>query len=170
MVRSFGLGCVVGCVSEPHYRIGLRPFLTLDDIELNIIALFQGFVPVQLNCGVVNEYVWPVFTPDESVALGIVEPLDFSFVLSHRLPPSLHRLEVKAHKWTTGDLRAASSMTMQGGERLIPNRGRASTKWDESQRGPGTAPSGWDRRKFIFYVSSRPRRHSRGRRKGFFRP
>jgi hypothetical protein len=38
----------------------------------------------------VDEYVWPVFTPDESVAFGVVEPLDLSFVLSHRLPPSLH--------------------------------------------------------------------------------
>jgi hypothetical protein len=32
-----------------------------------------------------DEYIWPVFTSDESVALGVVEPLDFAFVLSHRL-------------------------------------------------------------------------------------
>jgi hypothetical protein len=62
----------------------------LNDVELHVIALFQSFVSIQLNCGVVNEYVWPVFTPDESVALGVVKPLDLSFVLSHRLPPSLH--------------------------------------------------------------------------------
>ena len=79
----------MGGVPEPEYSIGLWTLLTLDDVKLNIIALFQSFVPIQLNCRIVDEYVWPVFTPDESVALGIVEPLDLTFVLSHRLPPSL---------------------------------------------------------------------------------
>ena len=35
--------------SQPDYRIRLRAFLALDDVELNIIALFQRFVSVQLN-------------------------------------------------------------------------------------------------------------------------
>jgi hypothetical protein len=81
----------MGGISKPQNPIGLRAFLTLDDIEFNVIALFQSFVSVQLNCRVMNEYVWPVFTPDESVALGVVKPLDLPFVLSHRLPPSLQR-------------------------------------------------------------------------------
>ena len=80
----------MGGVPEPDDRIGLRTLLALDDVELYVIALFQSFVPIQLDCRVVDEYVWPVFTPDESVAFGVVEPLDLSFVLSHRLPPSLH--------------------------------------------------------------------------------
>jgi len=80
----------MGGIPEPYDRIGLGTLLTLNDVELHVIALFQSFVSVQLNCRVVNEYVWPVFTPDESVALGIVKPLDLTFVLSHRLPPSLH--------------------------------------------------------------------------------
>jgi hypothetical protein len=37
----------------------------------------------------VDEYIRPVFASDESVALGVVEPLDLTFVLSsHRLLPS----------------------------------------------------------------------------------
>jgi hypothetical protein len=80
----------MGGVPEPDDRIGLRTLLALDDVKLYVIALFQSFVPIQLDCRVVDEYVWPVFTPDESVAFGVVEPLDLSFVLSHRLPPSLH--------------------------------------------------------------------------------
>src|SRR5579863_8071996 len=80
----------MGGVSQTDHSIRLRSFLSLDDVELHIIALFERFVSIQLNRRVVNEYVWPVFTPDESVALGIVEPLDLTFVLSHRLPPSLH--------------------------------------------------------------------------------
>jgi hypothetical protein len=87
----------MGGVSEPDDSIGLWTLLTLDDVELHIIALLQSFVPIQLNRGVVDEYVWPVFTPDESVALGVVEPLDLTFVLSHRLPPSLHDV-VKANE------------------------------------------------------------------------
>jgi hypothetical protein len=35
-----------------------------------------------------NENIRPVFTSDESVALGVVEPLDLSLVLSHRFLPS----------------------------------------------------------------------------------
>ena len=87
----------MGGVPEPEYSIGLWTLLTLDDVKLNIIALFQSFVPIQLNCRIVDEYVWPVFTPDESVALGVVEPLNLTFVLSHRLPPSLHDV-VKANE------------------------------------------------------------------------
>jgi hypothetical protein len=82
---------VRGSVLEAYYSVSLRTFLTLDDIELNVIALFQGFVSVQLNRRIVNEYIWPVIASDETVALGVVEPLDLPFVLSHWLLPSLHR-------------------------------------------------------------------------------
>ena len=75
-------------VSEADNRIRLRPFLAFDDVELDLIAFFERFVPVQLDCRVVNEYVRPVFTSDESVALGVVKPLDLTFVLSHRFLPS----------------------------------------------------------------------------------
>jgi hypothetical protein len=75
----------MGGVPQPEYSIGLWTLLTLNDVELDVIALFQSFVSVQLNCRIMNEYVRPVFTPDESVALGVVEPLDLTFVLSHRL-------------------------------------------------------------------------------------
>jgi hypothetical protein len=34
---------------QPDNSIRLRALLTLDDVELNIIALFQRFVSVQLN-------------------------------------------------------------------------------------------------------------------------
>ena len=86
------LGCVVGgCISHADYSIRLRTFLPLNDVELNVIALFQSFVAIQLDCRVVNENIRPVITSDESVALGVIEPLDLAFVLSHRLPLSLLR-------------------------------------------------------------------------------
>jgi hypothetical protein len=36
-------------VAQPDYRIRLCTFLTLNDVELNVIALFQRFVSIQLN-------------------------------------------------------------------------------------------------------------------------
>ncbi len=88
-------GCVVmgGRVPQADHRVCLGALLALDDVEFHIVAFLQGLVTVQLDRRIMDEYVWPVFTSDESVALGIVEPLNLSFVLSHRLPPSLHREE-----------------------------------------------------------------------------
>ena len=76
-------------IPQSDHCIRLGTFLTLDNVELNFVALFQRFVAVQLDCRVVDEYIRPVFTSDESVAFGVVKPLDLTFVLSHRLLPSL---------------------------------------------------------------------------------
>ena len=84
--RVVGGGC---CVSQSDHCIRLRAFLPLDDIEFDVIALFQSLVTIQLDCRVVNEYIWPVITSDESVALGVVEPLYLPFMLSHRVLPFL---------------------------------------------------------------------------------
>ncbi len=85
---SRSLGCAMGSVSEANHSIRLRSLLALYDIELDFIAFLQRLVSVQLNRGVVNEYIWPVFASDESVALGVVKPLHFTFVLSHKFLPS----------------------------------------------------------------------------------
>jgi hypothetical protein len=68
--------------------IRLRAFLAFNDVELDVVAFFERFVPIQLNCRVVDEYIRPVIPSDESVALGVVEPLNLSLVLSHRFLPS----------------------------------------------------------------------------------
>ena len=76
-------------VPEANHSICLGAFLALDDVELDLIAFFERFVSVQLNRRVMDKYVRPVFASDESVALGVVKPLDLTFVLSsHRLLPS----------------------------------------------------------------------------------
>jgi len=81
-------GAVCCAVPKANYGICLGALLPLHNVEFNFIAFFQRFVPIQLDCRVVDEYIWSVFTSDESVALGVVEPLDLSFVLSHRFLPS----------------------------------------------------------------------------------
>jgi hypothetical protein len=73
-------------VADDSIRLGT--LLALNDIELDLVAFFERFISVQLNRGVVDEHIRPIVATDESVALGVVEPLDFAFVLSHRLPPS----------------------------------------------------------------------------------
>ena len=85
-----GLGCAVGgAVPEANNSIRLGTFLPFDDVKLDLVAFFERFVSVQLNCRIVDEYIRPVFASDESIALGVVKPLDLPFVLSHRLLPSL---------------------------------------------------------------------------------
>ena len=43
-------GCAMGgCVLEADYGVRLGTFLTLDDVEFDVIALFQRFVSVQLD-------------------------------------------------------------------------------------------------------------------------
>jgi hypothetical protein len=69
----------------PGYRVGLRTLLAVDDIEFNLVSLFQRFVSIYLNGGVMYENIRSVFATDEAEAFGVVEPLNRAFVLSHRI-------------------------------------------------------------------------------------
>ena len=69
--------------------ICLGSFLALNDIELNVVAFFEAFVPVYLDCAVVDEDVWSILTTDETISLRVVEPLDLPSVCRHVLGPSL---------------------------------------------------------------------------------
>ena len=89
LAQACGLsGCAVRAVPVANDRVRLGTLLAFYDVELDLIAFLERFVPIQLDRRVVDEYIWPVVTSDESVALGVVEPLDLTFVLSHRLLPS----------------------------------------------------------------------------------
>ena len=80
----------MGAVPEANHGICLGTFLALDDVKLDLIAFFERFISVQLDRRIMDEYIRPVVASDESVALGVVKPLDLTFVLSsHRLLPSL---------------------------------------------------------------------------------
>jgi hypothetical protein len=83
-------GCPVVSVLDAGHCIRLRAFLSFDDVELDLIAFFECFVPIHLDCRVVDEYISPVFLSDESKTFGVVKPLNYSFVLCHTLLPSLH--------------------------------------------------------------------------------
>jgi hypothetical protein len=63
--------------------ICLRPFLTLNDVKLNVIAFLQAFVSIDLDRAVVDEDVGAVISSDKSISLRVVKPLHFTFMLSH---------------------------------------------------------------------------------------
>lgn len=65
--------------------ICLRAFLSLHDVEFDIVSFFQAFISVNLNGAVVDEDIRSVIPPNKTVSLCIVEPLDLAFVLSHEL-------------------------------------------------------------------------------------
>ena len=73
----------MSCVFQTENSVRLRTLLALDNVELDVIALFQRLVSVQLDRGVMDEYIRPIFAADESIALCVIEPLDLPFVLSH---------------------------------------------------------------------------------------
>jgi hypothetical protein len=74
-----------------------------------------------------NENIRPVIASDESVALGIVKPLDLPFVLSHRLPLSLLRARNPEGK---GNHHPVYDKTPKSRERLNQCLEINFTKWD----------------------------------------
>jgi hypothetical protein len=40
----------MGAVPEANHSIRLGTFLPFDDVEFNLVAFFERFVPVQLDC------------------------------------------------------------------------------------------------------------------------
>ena len=136
-----------GVIPQANDGIGLRSFLALNDVELHVIALLQGLVALQLYRRVMNENVWPVITSDESVALGVVEPLHLTFELSHRLPPSLHREEYTAAEKQIRILDGRYLfMTAESGLRLVACEDYLFKTWDAEGRGTGNPRGTRDRR------------------------
>jgi hypothetical protein len=81
-----------------HHALGLGAFFTLDDFELNFLAFFQGLEPFTLDVAVMHENIGTVSLGNESIALGIAEPLNLAFY-SHRV---LHRFPGKKKGKPTG--------------------------------------------------------------------
>src|SRR5262245_36125519 len=64
---------------------GLRSLRTVDDLEFDLLAFLERPEPRALDRGEVNEHVVPAFAFDESIALGVVKPLDLAGD-AHSLP------------------------------------------------------------------------------------
>lgn len=57
---------------------GLKSLGPFRDIELDRVTFRQGFEPLSLDRGVVDEYVIATIVLDKTVALVVVEPLYFT--------------------------------------------------------------------------------------------
>jgi len=82
----------------------LRALRTLDDVEFNFVALFEGLVSFELDRAVVNEDIRSSVPSEKAKAFGVIEPFDLTLVLSHSnlllpLSPQTHKMNIlkKAH-------------------------------------------------------------------------
>ena len=89
---------------EARDLVSLRTLGPLNDVELDLIALFEALVALALDRTVMNEDIRSAFAAEEAVALCVVEPLYGAFILCQwsKLPffafptePTAYR-EVKA--------------------------------------------------------------------------
>ena len=62
-----------------YYICCLWPFLPINNLELDRVALLQALVTLRNQSTVVHEYVRAIITTDEAEALCIVEPFYGSF-------------------------------------------------------------------------------------------
>jgi hypothetical protein len=62
-----------------HHILSLGAFAAFDDLELHLLAFFQGPKAFALDVAVVHEDIWAVFLGNKSIAFGITEPLYLSF-------------------------------------------------------------------------------------------
>ena len=80
--------CFVINFFETRDLIGLGTLRSLDDVEFDLVALFEALVALALNGAVVYEDVRPALAAEESVTLCVVEPLYGALILcqwSHSL-------------------------------------------------------------------------------------
>jgi hypothetical protein len=73
-------------LSTLHNISCLRTFLTLRNLELDLVAFLQALVTLRRNRAVVHEHVRAIRASDEAVALGVIEPLHRSFQTFHVTP------------------------------------------------------------------------------------
>jgi hypothetical protein len=74
---------LLGYFSNSSYGIGLRTFLSLNDVEFDLVPFFQALVSIELDRAVMNKHVGSIIPANETVTLRVIEPLHFAFVLSH---------------------------------------------------------------------------------------
>ena len=70
----------------------LQPLRTLGNFELYLVAFVEGFKPIPLNSGEVNEYVVSIVFGNKSKALLLIKPFYTTFG-HYNSPPFFSELE-----------------------------------------------------------------------------
>ncbi len=71
--------------------LGLGALGTVNDLEFNLFSLGQSLIPISRNRTVVNKDVLFTRLLDESIPLGVVEPLNLARYLGHKNKSLLKR-------------------------------------------------------------------------------
>jgi hypothetical protein len=80
---SLGEGEFLEGFLETGYVVGLGAFRTLNDVELDLVALFEAFVSFELDGTVMHEDIGSVVPAEKAVPFSVVEPFHGAFVLCH---------------------------------------------------------------------------------------
>jgi hypothetical protein len=65
------------------YAFCLWAFLSLDNFELDVIALLEALISLRLDGTIVDEHIRAVISADKAEALRVVEPFHFAFNSRH---------------------------------------------------------------------------------------
>ena len=65
------------------HALRLWAFLPLDNFELNIIAFLEALVTLRLDGTVVDEHIGTIIAADETKALCVIKPFNFTFDSRH---------------------------------------------------------------------------------------
>jgi hypothetical protein len=87
--RSVRLEIALRYFFKASHLIRLRSFLSLHDVEFDLVAFFQAFVSVDLDRAVMHENVRPIIASNKAITFRVVKPLNLAFILSHELVPFL---------------------------------------------------------------------------------
>jgi hypothetical protein len=71
----------------------LRP---LRNFKLYCVAFLKTFVSFRIDGTVVHEYIRAILTPNETIPLGVIEPLNGSFQSIHLKPPGTNSFAAEA--------------------------------------------------------------------------
>ena len=63
---------------QPDYVCSLRSLCTLNYLEFDGFPFVQRSESIACDCRVMNKHIWSVVTSDETVPLGVVEPLNLT--------------------------------------------------------------------------------------------
>ena len=78
---------ITGWVSDLYDVLRRGTLVTLNDVELDTVALVQSLEAITLDCRVVNKTVFgTIILRDETEALGVVEPLNCTLCHCNRIP------------------------------------------------------------------------------------
>ena len=75
------------------YILSLGAFLPLDYFKFHVIALLKALVTLRLDGAVMHKDIGAVITANKAEALGVVEPLHFTFHTNHFLLTFLARAD-----------------------------------------------------------------------------